>query len=105
MSIGNIIEQSIKNLDTLPATVRTNMMEIRRLDAMCQKMTLETQTKVRQLIDSWKSINKEARKKSFNALKVKIWISEGGGKCFCVEFTEIGLPANLKIDWRLQNVW
>jgi len=59
----------MKNLDALPETVRKNMLEIRQLDAHCQKLNHDAQIKVRQLISSWKNISKDARKKSFEALK------------------------------------
>lgn len=70
MSLINIIEQSIKNLNSLPASVQKNMTEIRRLDIICQKMNFEAQTKVRGLIASWKLISKENRKKSYDLLRV-----------------------------------
>uniref|UniRef100_A0A915DI52 Inhibitor of growth protein n=1 Tax=Ditylenchus dipsaci TaxID=166011 RepID=A0A915DI52_9BILA len=50
-------------------TVKKNMLEIRQLDAHCQKLNHDAQIKVRQLISSWKNISKDARKKSFEALK------------------------------------
>lgn len=72
MSLINIIEQSIKNLNSLPASVQKNMSEIRKLDITCQKMNIKAQTKLRELITSWKTITKENRKKSYELLRVNL---------------------------------
>lgn len=70
MSLSNVLEQYTKNLNTLSGTVCKNMLEIRNLDSNCQKLNFEAQKKSRNLISSWRTANKDSKKKTFETIKV-----------------------------------
>lgn len=76
MSLANALEQYTKNLDSLSDTVCKNMFEIRSLDSNCQKLIFEAQTKCRQLISTWRSTNKDIKKKCFETIKVQLFIKK-----------------------------
>lgn len=65
----NVIEQFLKNLSPLPGTVRTNMAQIRKLDAECQSSSKEAQNTIKHLFNSWKSKGRDNKKKNYESIE------------------------------------
>lgn len=69
MSLQSVLDNFMKHLESLPKDVQNNMMEIRQLDAECTKINTAAQTRARQLVKSWRTMTKDARKKAYEAIR------------------------------------
>ncbi|KAI1733184.1 PHD-finger domain-containing protein [Ditylenchus destructor] len=69
MSLQTVLDNFMKHLDSLPKDVSKNMTEIRQLDSECTKINAAAQNRARQLVKSWKTLAKDARKKAYDAIR------------------------------------
>jgi len=65
----SVLDEYLKNIDEVPATVRNNLLKLRHLDSICQTKLNEAQTKVNTLINSWKTLGKSSKRKNYEAIE------------------------------------